>query len=70
MKVIVDRIEGEYAVCELENRQMTNIALIEIPFSVKEGDVLVLEGNSYKLDVEQTQSRKKKIEDMVTGLWE
>jgi hypothetical protein len=70
MKVIVDRIEGEYAVCELENRQMTNIPLIEIPFSVKEGDVLSIDGNYYKIDVEETQSRKKKIEDMVNELWE
>jgi hypothetical protein len=70
MKVTVDRIEGDYAICELENRQMINIPLKDIPFLLKEGDVIEINGNSYKFDAEETKKKKKKIEDMTKGLWE
>lgn len=70
MKITVDRIEGEYAICEQENRQMINIPLKDIPFLLKEGDVIEINGNSYKFDAEETKKKKKKIEDMTKGLWE
>jgi len=70
MKVIVDRIEGNFAVCEQKNRQILNIPLKDIPFVPREGDTIIINGNSYKLDVEETQKRKKKIKDMTDGLWE
>lgn len=70
MRLVVDRIEEEFAVCEKENRQMVNIPLKDIPFIVKEGDVLIVEETSYKFDFEETERRKKEIEDMTKGLWE
>lgn len=69
MRLIIDRIEEEYAVCELENRQMKNIPLKDIPFIPREGDVLIVDGNNYRFDVEETERRKKKIEEMTKGLW-
>lgn len=49
---------------------MINIPLKDIPFLLKEGDVIEINGNSYKFDAEETKKKKKKIEDMTKGLWE
>jgi len=40
MKVIVDRFEGKYAVCEKEGNVMINIEKSQLPKGVKEGDVI------------------------------
>lgn len=29
--MIIDRIEGDFAVCELENREMVNIEISKLP---------------------------------------
>lgn len=70
MKVTVDRVEGEYAICEQENRQMIDIPLKDIPFIVKEGDVIEINGSTYQFNAEETKRRKRQIEDMTKGLWE
>jgi hypothetical protein len=70
MRVIVDRIEGDFAVCEQDNLQMLDIPLKDIAFIPKEGDVLILDGADIKFDFEETKKRKKKIEEMTKGLWE
>ena len=69
MRVIVDRIEGDFAVCEQDNRQMIDIPMKNIAFIPKEGDVLILDGNDMKFDFEETLRRKKEIEDMTKDLW-
>jgi len=69
MKLIIDRIEGEFAICEKENKHIISIPIKDIPFNVKEGDVLIVEGNAYKLDNEVTKTKKKYIEDLTKDLW-
>jgi len=41
MRLIVDRFEGDFAVCENENKEMINVCRSELPADVKEGDVLL-----------------------------
>lgn len=36
----VDRIEGDWAVLEDENRQMSDVSLAELPAGLREGDLL------------------------------
>ena len=69
MKLIIDRFEGGYAVCEKEDGGMLNIKRDEIPLSAKEGDVL--EGASGKLTVnqEETENRRRRIEEQVNRLY-
>ena len=43
MDVIVDRIEGDYAVVEIEKGKMCNLPLVFVP-NVKEGDVVTTSG--------------------------
>lgn len=55
--LIVDRIEGEYAVCETANG-IKNILLALLPEGVRGGDVLVQTENGYRIDREQTEKRR------------
>jgi hypothetical protein len=65
MKFTVDRIEGDIAVCEDENREMHDIAVSEFLFEIKEGMRFeVLEGQYVQLENEQTERIKKLMKDL------
>lgn len=70
MRVIIDRFEGNFAVCEGEGRKMLDIERSRLPKEAAEGDVLVIEGDSIVIDREETEKRKKEIEKLMEGLWE
>ena len=65
MKFIIDRFEGEFAVVELENREMINLPICIIPQGTKEGDILKI-----IIDQEETTSRKRRIEEKFKRLFE
>jgi hypothetical protein len=67
--LVIDRFEGDYAVCEKEDRTMLNIEKRRIPSDAKEGDVLVLEGDNARIDMTETEKRKKLIEELTKNLW-
>jgi hypothetical protein len=64
MKVIIDRFEGIYAVCEKEDNTMIDIKRIDIPKDAREGDVLNIEDDSITIDEEETKRRKKKLKNL------
>jgi len=68
MKVIIDRFEGDFAVCEKSDRTMINIKKDRLPASVKEGDVLIVEGDNIKIDPEGTAKRAKAIKELMDKL--
>jgi len=70
MKIIIDRFEGNYAVCEKEDRKMININISKIPTNSKAGDVLELVGEQIIVDSKCTNDRKKYIEQITKDLWE
>jgi hypothetical protein len=57
---IVDRIEGNYAVVELEDKKITNIKLDILPQDIKEGDVINIQ-DCITIDLEETHRRKDKM---------
>ena len=59
MDVIVDRIEGDYAVVEIDKGKMCNLPLELVP-NIKEGDVVTITINKDK-----TEARKKTIEEIL-----
>ena len=61
---IVDRFEGEYAVCEGDDGKMQKILLCQLPTCVKEGSVLKYLDGNYYLDESTYEQRKKKILDL------
>lgn len=69
MNVVIDRFEGIYAICEKPDRVMINIELRKLPSNVKEGDILVVDGDNIVVDVELTSERKKEIDKFMNQLW-
>lgn len=64
MKWIIDRIEGNFAVCELPNCDTINISISALPNGVKEGDVICL-----SIDEKEAEDRKKKIDRLMNSLF-
>lgn len=68
-KIIIDRIEGIYAVCEKEDRTMVNIPITAFPVKVNEGEVWITDGENLILDDAETENRKKEIAEIAKRQW-
>lgn len=64
MKIIIDRFEGEYAVCEIEVGTIVNIPKILVP-NATEGDVITIE-----VDKAETEERRKNVQELMNNLFE
>jgi hypothetical protein len=70
MRLIIDRFEGNVAVCEEENREMLNVGKEQLPAGAKEGDVLEMAADgTITINVEETRKRKEAIKEKTKGLW-
>ena len=70
MKLIVDRFEEEYAVCEKEDKTFINILKQDLPYNIKENDILEYNEQTQEIiKVEQTIDEKEEIEDLIKDLW-
>lgn len=70
MKLVIDRIEENLAVCEnLETREMIQIEIQKLPSGIKEGTVIKFEGNEYLIDKDEENQRRKRIEEKMNRLW-
>lgn len=65
MRVIIDRLEKEFAVVELPDRKMVNMPRSLLDIEAKEGDVIDIIINS-----KATMERKKKIDELTKELWD
>ena len=63
-KLIVDRIVGDVAVLEKEDRSHLEVALAEIAVDIKEGSILLFDGSVYTADVVDEAARRKRIFEM------
>ncbi|MBU3161543.1 DUF3006 domain-containing protein [Clostridium frigoris] len=70
MNLIIDRFEGDYVVCEKEDRTMMDIKKSKIPSVAKEGDVLIIDNGVIIIDIEKTKKRKIEIKKLTKDLWE
>ncbi|WP_455662206.1 DUF3006 domain-containing protein [Pradoshia sp.] len=70
MRLIVDRIEGDLAVCEKSDKTMVDIELTQLPDDVKEGDVLIEKDGNYELDLTETEKRRKRVQALMDDLFE
>jgi len=64
MKLIIDRFEGDFAVCEKADRTMMNVKRSRLPPDVKEGDVLNIKGDTITVDTKETLRRKLQVEKL------
>lgn len=67
---IIDRIEGDYIVCETYDSSMIDIRCDKIHGSFKEGDVLLEEEGFFKVSEELTEERRKNIENIMKNIWQ
>jgi hypothetical protein len=70
MRLIIDRFEGDFAVCENDDKVMVNINKEELPSEIKEGDIIYKYDEKYMIDLEETKKRKQEIQDITKNLWE
>ena len=66
----MDRIEGDFAVCVDSNCNIVNFKKNKLPKNLREGDVLVLKGGKFTIDLEETNKRKEetaRLQDELFG---
>ncbi len=67
---IVDRFEGNYAICEnRRTKEMTNIKTEELPEYIAEGDVIVYQHNEYKVDYEKRKETEERIQNKLKNIF-
>lgn len=70
-RIIVDRLEAGFAVCEKEDKSRVNILQTDLPSGIHEGVCLIKMGDgSYLLDEEIYSKRKTRIDKLVEDLFE
>ena len=70
MKVIIDRFEGDFAVCEKPDRKMLNIRREKLPQDAKEGDALIIDGDIITIDAVTTALRKNVVSKLFGSLFQ
>ena len=70
MQLIIDRFEGEFAVCEREDKTFLNIPRKHLPKGAEEGDVIIFENGKYRIDKETTKKRRETIRKKMDELWD
>lgn len=68
--LIIDRIEGDFAVCEQDGRAMRTLPLAQLPPGVHEGDCLRETADGYAVDQEETQRRRAANRELLRGLFQ
>lgn len=63
-KLIVDRIVGDIAVLEKDDRSHIEVPLADIGLEIKEGSVLLFDGAGYAADNDSEDARRKRIFEM------
>ena len=69
MRMVIDRFEGDYAVCERDDRTMLNIKKNKLPAEAKEGDILAVDGDAISIDLRETSKRKERAEKLMKELF-
>lgn len=65
---IIDRFEGDFVVLELQDKRIINIEKSKIPIEAVVGDVLSID-KDITIDLEETEKRKKYIQDLTRDIW-
>jgi hypothetical protein len=70
MKVVIDKFEGDFAVCEKEDRSLLNINRRDVPIDALEGYVLDIQGDDVKIDTTETTKRKEMARLLGVNVWD
>ena len=69
MKIIIDRFEGDYAVCETEEKKFIDIPKSDIPVEAKEGDILSKTDTGYRIEKTETEEKREEIKKRMNKLF-
>lgn len=69
IKGIIDRFECDLAVIEVEGHTVEYPKYL-LPAEAEAGDVIIINGNQFTLDKEETKKRKQEIDDLMNDLFE
>jgi hypothetical protein len=67
-QAVIDRFEGDFAVCEKPDRSMLNIHRSKLPSDAREGDVISIEMNIINIDRKATEERRDSIKNIMRDL--
>ena len=71
MQWILDRFEGEMAVLEcLQDRTLVTIERVRMDEDAREGDILISDGEYWRVDADATKTRAEQIRTRMDRLWE
>ncbi|WP_238882242.1 DUF3006 domain-containing protein [Clostridium sp. YIM B02551] len=70
MKYIIDRIEGDFAVCENDAGELKDIDISLILGEVASGKVIISKNETYVVDEILTKQREEEINKLADGIWE
>ncbi|NLP34988.1 MAG: DUF3006 domain-containing protein [Clostridiales bacterium] len=69
-KLIIDRFEGSYAICEAEDKSTIQIPKYKLPLDCKEGDCLIKDSNGMiQKDNTSTQRRNNYLKEKLNRLF-
>lgn len=68
-KIIIDRFEGDFAICEKNNAEFIKILRENLPENIHEGDCLVKIEDDYVVDTEVSKKAKERIEKKLNDLF-
>lgn len=68
-KAVVDRIEGDFAVCEMQDGTMSDIPLSDIPAEATEGSVLFESDGKWIIDKRDEEQRRERIRRKMDSLF-
>jgi hypothetical protein len=69
-KLIIERFEGRYAICELEDKTTLKIPKYKLPLESKEGDCLIQDSDGmYRKDVVTTKNFENRIREKMNRLF-
>ena len=69
MRAIIDRFEGEYAILETD-AGFEQVALAALPDGAKEGDFIVFENGSYRIDNHATQKQRVRTRELLDTIFQ
>ena len=69
-KLIIDRFEGSYAICELGDKTTSKVPKYKLPLESKEGDCLVQDTDGmYRKDIVTTKNLENRIREKMNRLF-
>ncbi len=71
MKYTIDRFEGNYAICVLEDQSIASVPKYKLPLGSKEGDCLIQDTDGmFQPDREEKAIKEKRIRDKMSRIFE